>query len=111
MSDAYFSIPLRSACPHADAFVFAVGGAMVFFPGADCKAIGALIMAASVMLFVARWICEDQPLPECDLDTVRWHMRRFPVLLGIYESMGEPALTCHAVREMERIWRWKATHG
>lgn len=111
MSASYFSIPLRSACPHADAFVFAVGGAMIFFPDPTCKALGVLIMAASVMLFVARWICEDQPLPEDDLYAVCWHMRRFPILLEIYETMGEPTLTCHVVREMERIWHWSVVHG
>ena len=84
---------------------------MVFFPDPACKIAGVLLMATSVLLFVARWICEDQPLPECDLNTVRWHMDRFPMLLEIYETIGEPTLTCHVVREMERIWHWRITHG
>jgi hypothetical protein len=111
MSMANFSIPLASACPHADSFLFAVGGGLVFFPDPSSKIAGAILMAASVMLFVARWICEDQPLPESDQDIVRWHLRRFSVLADVYSEMGSPVLTCHVVREIERIWRWRVEHG
>ncbi|MGC9217758.1 hypothetical protein [Acidithiobacillus sp.] len=111
MSAAMFSIPLRSACPHADTLIFAVGGTLVFFPYPSCKIAGALLMAVSVPLFVARWIYEDQPLPEDDLRLVRWHLRRFPVLAEIFAAMGEPVLTCHVVREMEMLWRWRVEHG
>lgn len=111
MSAAAFSIPLASCCPHVDSFLFAVGGGLVFFPDPASKIAGALMMSASAMLFVARWICEDQPLPEQDQHVVRWHLRRFPVLADVYCEMGEPVLTCHVVREMERIWRWRVEHG
>lgn len=52
------------------------------------KIVASFFFAAFVTFFVARMICEDQPLSDSDMEVLIWHMQRFPSLQRIHDGLS-----------------------
>ena len=55
------------------------------------KIVASFFFAAFATFFVARMICEDQPLSDADMEVLTWHMQRFPSLQKIHDRLAQSA--------------------
>lgn len=111
-------IPVSPPCPLLDAYAFLMGGFCLFWPEPFMKIVASFFFAAFVTFFVARMICEDQPLSDADMEVLIWHMQRFPSLQKIHDRLLSPParlpparqdsksrLRYHDLHTLESAWR------
>lgn len=76
------------------------------------KIVASFFFAAFVTFFVARMICEDQPLSDAGMEVLTWHMQRFPSLQRMHDGLSgcsrqgsKSRLKYHDLHTLENVWR------
>ncbi len=106
-------IPVSPPCLMLDAYAFLMGGFCLFWPEPTMEIVASFFFAAFATFFVARMICEDQPLSDADMEILTWHMQRFPSLQKIQEKLLSPSaglsseirINYHDLHTLEIAWR------
>lgn len=99
-------IPVSPPCLMLDAYAFLLGVFCLFWPEPFMKIVAGFFFAAFVTFFVARMICEDQPLSDADMEVLTWHMQRFPSLQKIHDRLSSKSrLKYHDLHTLENTWR------
>ncbi len=100
-----FSLPVRH-CPELDVLAAFLGFAFLFFPVPRTDIAGVFLLAAALVWFVARWIHEDQPLSDGEIEALHHFLAEHPEL-GLFcdEVLHDRPWTYRRVREIEYAWR------
>lgn len=100
-----FSLPVRH-CPELDVLAASLGFAFLFFPVPRTDIAGVFLLAAALVWFVARWIHEDQPLSDGEIEALHHFLEEHPELIHfLAEVPDHRPWTYRRVREIEHTWR------